>query len=616
MIHTDFTEKFKGVIKLQKNFNLLGHKIDIAPIEEKEIFEGEKKKVIGKKQAEEAMAILQKYKQGKINLEKRIVNGEQWYKLRHWEEMRVQKKDEKDTSPEPASAWLFNSIAQKHADVMDNFPEANVLPREESDEGEAKKLSVILPAVFEQTDFEGTYSVASWDKLKHGTACYGIFWNSRKDGGIGDVDIKEIDLLNIFWEPGITDIQDSSNLFIVSLKNKEAIEKAYPFLKNSGGGAGSITIQDYVHDDAIDISDKVAVIDWYYKTDDGKLHYCKICQGEVIFASENEEGYENGWYEHGQYPVVFDTLFPEKGTPSGFGYISICKDPQMYIDKLSKYMLQNAFIASKVRYMVSDSSGLNEDEFCDLSCDVVHCSGNISEEKAVQIKPQSLGGIYYNLLQFKTDELKETSANRDFSQGSTASGVTSGAAIAALQEAGSKTSRDMISASYRAFSKICYMVIELIRQFYDEKRSFRITGETGEMKYEQFSNEKIRPVSTEGEMQRKPIFDIKIKAQRKNPFSKMSQNELAKELLNMGFFNPQNAEQALMAAELMEFEGKEKVIGKIQENQMMLRQLQQAQLQIQQLTKIVMKMRGGNEGVENSLSEGQEAAPNDTFGAR
>ena len=37
-------------------------------------------------------------------------------------------------------------------------------------------------------------------------------------------------------------------------------------------------------------------------------------------------------------------------------------------------------------------------------------------------------------------------------------GVTAASAIAALQEAGSKLSRDMIKAGYRAFGQVCYLV--------------------------------------------------------------------------------------------------------------------------------------------------------------
>ena len=78
---------------------------------------------IKKEQVQKATTTLNKYKEGKANLEKKIVDNEQWYKLRHWECMRDAKAD-----VQPTSAWLFNSIANKHADAMDNFPSPTSSP--------------------------------------------------------------------------------------------------------------------------------------------------------------------------------------------------------------------------------------------------------------------------------------------------------------------------------------------------------------------------------------------------------------------------------------------------------------------------------------------------------
>ena len=95
------------------------------------------------------------------------------------------------------------------------------------------------------------------------------------------------------------------------------------------------------------------------------------------------------------------------------------------------------------------------------------------------------------------------------------------------------------------------MCIELIRQFYDEARSFRITGQVpGNVQFVEMSNAGIREqemgVTTDGiPLYRKPIFDLKIKAQKKNPFSRMEQNERAKELYGLGFFSPDRAQEAL-----------------------------------------------------------------------
>ncbi len=195
-------------------------------------------------------------------------------------------------------------------------------------------------------------------------------------------------------------------------------------------------------------------------------------------------------------------------------------------------------------------------------------------------------------MQHKIDELKETSGNRDFSQGATTSGVTAASAIAALQEAGSKLSRDMIQGTYQAYESLCYMVIELIRQFYDEPRSFRVTKPNGEEEYSTFDNTDIRELETERGMYRKPVFDIKVRAQRKSPFQRISQNELAKELYSAGIFDPQNADQALQVLEMMDFEGKEGVVRRIQNNASLLKMVQELSQRVQELTSIVDAQNG------------------------
>ena len=555
--------------------------------------------VIDKKAIERAAETLRKYKDGKRKLEERIVEEEQWWKLRHWD---VIGKGEKDR-PQPTSAWMFNSISAKHADIMDNYPEPNVLPRERGDEPSAKTLSSILPVIYERNNYEETYSDAAWYKLKHGVAPKGVFWNPELEDGLGDVDTQFIDMLNIFYEPGITDLQSSRNLFIVSLRDNDLLEAEYPQLKGKVGGK-IIDVKEYVYDDTVDVTDKSVVVDWYYKKRNasGKtvLHFCKFVGSEVLFASENEPQYaENGFYNHGKYPVEFDVLFPEEGTPVGFGFIAIMKSPQMYIDKLQQVILENAIKATKPRFFAKKNVGINLEEFEDDTKSIVFVEGDINEERLRQIDIQQVSGAALNILQMKIDEIKETSGNRDVSQGSTSGGVTAAAAIAALQEAGNKLSRDMIASSYRSFTKVCYIAIELMRQFYDETRSFRITGATGKYEFVDFNNqmmqgEPIPPAYAGQELEegyvelfRKPVYDVVVRPQKKSPYSKMAQNELAKEMYNMGFFNPQLAEQAMTALELMDFDGIEVVKEKVQQGQTLMNMVQQLMQELQVLKGMV-----------------------------
>ncbi len=529
---------------------------------------------VGPEEVARALETLAEYKKGKANLERRVVEDERWYQLRHWEAIRDASQVPGDR-PEPSSAWLFNSIMNKHADAMDNYPEARVLPREAGDTADAQALSAILPVILERCGFEGKYSDGWWEKLKHGTAVYAPLWNSRLENGLGDVEVQTVDLLNLFWEPGIGDIQRSRNLFVVDLRDADLLEAEYPQLAGKLGAGGGVELAQYVYDDAVDLSGKAAVVDWYYKrTVDGRtvLHYAKLCAGELLFASENDPQYaQRGWYDHGEYPFVFDTLFPEKGTPVGFGYVALCKDPQLYIDKLSQIMLENAMMSGKKRFFIGANTGVNEAEFLDWGQPLVHVEGmgNLDEAHIREITTAPLDQVFLDVLQMKITELKETSANRDVSQGSS-DGATAAAAIAALQEAGNKTSRDMIAGSYRAYVKLDYLIIELVRQFYDQERSFRILGPES-CRFVSYSNAALRGSETGTDsagnpLVRRPVFDVKIRAQKRNPFAQASQNELARGLYAAGFFDPARAQEALGALEIMEFEGKERVAEWLRQN--------------------------------------------------
>ena len=572
--------------------------------------------VIGKEQIQKARLTLEKYKQGKANLEQRIVDNEQWYKLRHWECMR-----DKNQDIQPTSAWLFNCIANKHADAMDNFPSPNVLPREEGDKGEAEMLSSIIPVILDQNDFEQTYSDVWSYKLKAGTGIYGVFWDNSKLNGLGDISIRKADIINLFWESGITDIQSSRNLFYVKLEDNDQLIARYPQLSGKVGNS-TLDLTKYVYDDTVDTTEKSAVVDWYYKKRQGErtvLHYCKFVNDEVLFATENDPNYaESGWYQHGLYPFIFDPLYPVEGTPCGFGYIDVGKDAQAYIDRGNQAVMKNMLVNAKPRYFIRNDGSVNEAEYADTNKDFVHVDGNLGQDSVLPVHGNVLNNIYVQVLKDKIDELKETTGNRDISTGGTTSGVTAASAIAAMQEAGSKLSRDNNKASYRAYRKMILMVIELIRQFYDLPRCFRIMGQNGAERFVQYSNQGIQPQMQGVEMgvdmgYRLPLFDIEVTAQKASPYSKMAQNELALQFFGAGFFNPQVADQALACIDMMDFDRKQFVMQKIAQNGGMYQQMLQMQQQMIMLAQMVDQARGTNlaEQMAAGITGGAPVAPID-----
>lgn len=498
------------------------------------------------------------YVNAKKEFDNKVVQNDKWYRAQHWDFVRGNRN-----IPETTTSFLFNALAYKHAEVMDNYPSPNVLAREEGDIVQAQMLSEIIPFELDVCNFKDTFSKAVWYKLKNGVVPYGVFFNPELNGGLGDIDIRRLDILNIFWEPGIEDIQQSRYLFLVNLVNNDELRALYPHAGDVLGQDGLLSIQSRTPHTQTE--DKSLVVDCYYKVvqPDGKkvLHMTKFTGDTVLDSSEDRpQTAQSGLYAHGCYPVIFDVLYPLDGTPVGFGLIDLSKSCQTYIDKLDSIISENALISGKVRWLVRDSGGINEDELLDLSQDIVHVTGSLRDENVREFQANPLDPYIIQHRIQKIEELKELTGNRDFMQGSSYGGVTAYGAIVALQEAGNKLSRDMINTTYESYRQIIYMCIALIRQFFDESRQVRITGKDGSRKYIRFSNKDLF-----GESLEQPVFDIKILPEKSNPFTRLSQNQMAQDFYNMGLFRPENATQAVMMLRMMSFEGKDKLIHDLEQ---------------------------------------------------
>ncbi len=539
---------------------------------------------IGTEQLKKFMQVLEKYKAGKSQTENRILASENWWKLRNTTEEQKVTSIGADGGFTATSGWLHNVIVSKHADAMEAYPEPNILPREEMDKGEAQKLSAIVPCVLEQNAFEATYSDNMWQKLKTGTGVYKVVWDKGKLNGLGDISVDRVNLLNIYWEPGVTDIQKSRYLFHTELCDKDVLEQRYPQLEGKLKGKSFMSTK-FLYDDHVDTENKHTVIEVYYhKFVNGKktLQYCKFVGDQVLYATENDMQPVvdevtkqvkppmaiSGLYDHGKYPYVFDALYPIEGSPCGYGYVDICRNPQMVIDLLNTSFVKNAMVGAIPRYFRRQDGGVNAEQFLDLSQPLVDVTGNIDENALRRIEHDTLDGNYIQVLDRTIQELRETSGNTETSTGNVSSGVTAASAIAALQEASGKGSKDSTQASYRAYTQIVDLCIELIRQFYNLPRQFRIVGEYGMQKFESYSNAGILPKNQGNAFgvelgYRLPVFDIKVSAQKKNVYTKVSQNEMALQFFQMGFFNPQMTDQTLMCLELMDFDGKDGIMQKV-----------------------------------------------------
>lgn len=594
----------------------------------------EVKKKIGTEQIAKATEILRKYKEGKARLEAKVVANEQFWKLRQWGTLN----ETKQLLQTKSTLWLWMCIQGRYSDVMDSFPTCNIKPRQQDDIEQAKMLSSIIPVVMEQNKYEETYSDIAWDAAKQGGAIQGIFWDATKHNGLGDITIKEMDLLNIFWEPGVSDIQNSQNVFTVELVDNEILVQRYPQTEGHLNSK-TLSVSKYIYDDNIDTENKSIVVDWYYHTEYGGkkvLHYCKFVNDVVLFASENEDTIptqpvtdpvtglvtqvpvgepmsQRGYYDHGKYPFAVMSLYPIKGSIIGYGLTDIGRSTQIDIDELNDSIMGNAKEGASARYFERENASINEDEFLDPKKKIVHVAGQLDEQNIRAIETKPLDSIYVNFMSMKTDELKQATSNQDVHNGTTSSGVTAASAIAALQEAAGKNARSTNREFYRTYKEVIYQVIELMRQFYTQPRMFRIAPDaSGKEEFVTFDNRGIKAQSQiVGGMDlglRLPEFDVDVTAEKASPYKKMEMNELALNFYQLGFFNPNSADQALACLEIMDFDHKDLIVSKIQENQtlqMRLLQFEQLALTLAQKTDPQLANQIG----EMILAEGGQPVP-------
>lgn len=591
------------------------------------------RKAIGEEQARKAMDTLQKYRQGKSALEARVIASEDWWRMRSWQ--RIQKGNPEDDKW--TSAWLFNVIMGKHADAIAAYPAPAIRPREPDDREEAAKLSSVLPVILEQNDFEEVYSDSQWTKLKQGTLIWHVKWDSSKLNGLGDISVQPVDILSFFWEPGVRDLQKSKNIFLTEMVDNDLLLAKYPELQGKLNSNPQIQ-QKYNTDDVISFDGKSMVVDWYYKKyQNGRqvLHFAKLVGDTVLQSTENdtEQKYdtltlpdgsivqqpagrpmaETGLYDDGEYPFVVDALFPVEGSIAGYGYIDIGKSTQEQIDRMNQAIVKNAIMATTPRWFKRSDGSVNEQEFADWTKPFVHVDGNLGQDSLVPIQVNMLSSNYIAILQNKIEELKWTTGNTDVNNGATNSGVTAASAIAALQEASGRSSKDSTKSAYRAYARMIRMVIERIRQFYDLPRQFRIVGQRGAEQFVQYSNRGLQPQTLYGangqpDGLRKPVFDIEVSAQKASEYTSMAQNELALQFFQLGFFNPQMVDQALSTLDMMDFDGKDSIIQKIQENA----DLQQRLVEWQQLALALADRYDpvmGEGLAQQILQEGGQAVP-------
>lgn len=513
--------------------------------------ESKQKQTTGEALVNKAYELFEEFKSAYASEWLRLNKNEHLYLGKHWDDMGDMNRNNGD--PRPMTPVINSTVENLHADLMDNYPQATIQPENPQDQAVADVVGALVRQNHDSMGYRKTYANACHDLLVGGYCVQEVGYDANANYGIGSAYIRYIDQHNILFDPQVTNIQDGRAVFKISPRTIAWLEQRYP------EHAGQFVKDPYTLETDSEVTydqDKsVLMIEYWWREYDTteqrwRVHMALMAGHQLL--EDSREAKPEGYISLGEYPFVVTPLFRRKNSALGYGIPDLFGDMQKYSDKLDQIALKNAQMASHNKLLVTEASGFDADDLRDWSKDV-HRGESLNG--ITWFPTPSLPEYFVQQPAIMRQGIKEESGANDFSRGSTSSGVTAASAIAALQEMSSKRSRMIAMQMHEAFKECVRMEVEFEREYNILPREVLLTID-GQRQVATFESAIMERETALGN--RVPIeFFISIKVERENRWSVTAHNELMLQMVQLGVLRPNQA------VELMEFEGKETILGKI-----------------------------------------------------
>lgn len=517
-----------------------------------------------------------------------------------------------DKKPRMTTPMITSCIENIKADLMDEFPEAVIMPDVAGDAPQitAKVLTKVIEQELDACDWEKEYNDSLQDFLQDGWTVYETGHDPMANNGLGGAFLRYITNKNFMCDPQTPNLQDGRACFVIDIKPydwfKQHYPEIFPFMTPDEGfieadRVGSTTEPTFAK--------SIRLIEMWVKEFDPKeksaaVHFVRVAGHQVI--EDSKLTYERGYYENGKFPFRICRLYPQKGSALGLGICDLFKDTQRYADKLNNILLENALRARKPKLFVHEGMIQNMDDARDFSREVVEVQGNI--EAAVKwMETAPLPSYIMNFAQLMQQSIKNEAGSNDQSRGQTAGGVTAASAITALQDMSTKRSRMEARELQRGFKECVRMMVEIMREKDIVPREIIITlgGQTVPVPFDSRSLYR-----DDGKGGRVPIEAIiSIKTSRQTRFSKMAHNELVLQFVNLF----QGTADPLIMMEALEMDDKEQILDQVRKAQnagMLALQQQNAQMQqqLQIMSEQLQQYQSAMSQIQESLATPTPAA--------
>ncbi len=473
----------------------------------------------------------------------------------------------------------FNNVV---AEQMQNMPEARILPETPGQQALADDLQdAVRFVVYDVNNYEQIHRRRAEDLYASGTAIIQTVWDPTMNYGRGDIALIRWPVEAFLWDTKAENIQDSRACIKVSWHPLSWYAAHYPdkamYVNAEDGQHNQVGMPESQKDMLGEDEGRAMLLEYWYRTFDAKAKRYTInvayCAGGALLEDHKDV------YWHGMYPFDLDVHSTIEGSMVGEGLVKELAPMMRYINRYAKYIDTNLRMSSKGRILTRRGSGIDREALADWSKDMVEGDSIENGRDWAWMQHAPLNGmIVTQMLQMQND-LKQDSGANQFTRGETMSGITSGKAIASLQAAGGKITSLRTDTLNNGFREMVKKVIWLMAEYYDEDRMMLITGRDGKSRqvnvYSLFGHRGKGAVEP-------PPYMVQIEINQKNPVRIEAQNEMFMQAYTMAA----QAQQFFPLSSLFEMlniDGKDRLLPVIRQNEQWQAQMQQMQAQMQQM---------------------------------
>ena len=501
---------------------------------------------------------------------------------------------------------LKSTINNVVADQMLSMPEARLMPETPNMQAEADDLQdMVHYVIYCANDFEQLHYRRCEDFYGPGTAVTQIAWDETMNYGKGEIALIRWPLEAFLWDPTAEDIQDCRAVMKVSWHPLSWYRAHYPeegrYVGNDDGSHHNVGMTagqenaEHQNDE-----DRALLIEYWWREYDAKTKRYTV---NVAYAAGNALlSVDTDVYDHGMYPFVIDVHDPIEGSLAGEGLVHELAPMMRYINRYAAYIDMNMRYASKGRMLVQRGSGIDREQLANWENDIIE-GDRIEQGVAwnwMQTQPFN-SAINQMMMQMQTD-LKQDSGANQFTRGETTGGIVSGKAINSLIQAGGKVASMRTEQLKYGFKRIVEQIIWLMAQFYDDNRVVMITGRQTPVVVD---TKRLFGKKSKGAVS-PPPYSVEIEVSSRDPQRIANQNQMFMEAYTMSA----QAQQFFPLSSLFQIlnlDGKDRILPVIQANETYQQQMQQLQQQVEQMGQQMEQMAEENKNLKQTTARMTDA---------